>query len=295
MFKLNGVVVLYHPDDTIWHNIQSYLSLVDVLFVVDNSDVKNKLLVSQLIQCNNIIYIDNGGNKGIATALNIGAQRAISAGAVWLLTMDQDSLFSGQALAILLASVKSLPRDHKVGVLSPVHETVNERAAIDTSTDYIKTKNERLVAYAVDTVMTSGNLINLAAYQQVGGFLDKYFIDCVDHEYCLKLKRKGYQIMVHPASVLEHNLGDMEYVQWFGRKIYYTNHSSIRRYYITRNRLDLMCRHGLYFPFFVGNELYKLLGEWFKILLFEQDKWEKSVFIFKGAFDFLRRRFGKFS
>jgi rhamnosyltransferase len=82
---------------------------------------------------------------------------------------------------------------------------------------------------------------------------------------------------------------------WFGRKIYYTNHSAIRRYYITRNRLDLVCRHGLYSPLFVGTELYKILGEWLKVLLFEQDKWRKSTFIFKGAFDFLRRRFGKIS
>lgn len=292
MFKLDGVVVLYNPDDTVWLNIQSYLYHVDMLIVVDNSDVKNMLLVSQLDKCSNVVYIDNDGNKGIATALNIGAKRAITAGASWLLTMDQDSRFEGLSLTKLISWADSLPSVHKVGVLSPVHGTVNVRAALDAS---VKTNNDELMAYAVDTVMASGNLINLAAYQKVNGFLDKYFIDCVDHEYCLKLKRKAYQIIVLPSSLLEHNLGDMAYVILFGHKIYYTNHSATRRYYITRNRLDLVYRYGLYSPFFVANELYKLLGEWLKILLFEEHKWQKSVFMVKGAFDFLRRRFGKIS
>ncbi|GGN37369.1 glycosyltransferase family 2 protein [Marinomonas arctica] len=292
MFKLHGVVVLYQPDDSVWRNIQSYLAQVDILFVVDNSEVKNTHLISQVTSCDHIVYIDNGGNKGIATALNIAAQRAISAGASWLLTMDQDSVFLDQSLSALLAEAKSLPSEHNVGVLSPVHATANVRVAFGKEgSSAVHAANKIFV----DVVMASGNIINLAAYQRVGGFLDKYFIDSVDHEYCLALKRKGYQIIVLTSSVLEHNLGDMACVQWFGRKIFYTNHSAIRRYYITRNRLDLVCRHGLHFPFFASKELYHWLGEWVKILLFEQQKWKKSVFIVKGIFDFIRRRFGKLS
>ena len=292
MFKLHGVVVLYHPNDTVWSNVQSYLSQVDKLFVVDNSDVKNMQLVSQLKSCDNTVYIDNGGNKGIATALNIGAQRAISDGASWLLTMDQDSYFVEKALSSLIAAVKFSPKVNYIGIYSPFHFTVNVRIVSD-STGQPSAANGNLIS--VDTVMTSGNIINLAAYQDVGGFLDKYFIDCVDHEYCLALKRKGYTIMVLTSSVLVHNLGDIEYVKWFGHKIYYTNHSATRRYYITRNRLDLVYRHGFYFPVFASHELYKLLSEWLKILFFEKNKIKKTFFIIKGIFDFIFRRFGKIS
>lgn len=288
MFKLHGVVVLFNPDNNVLCNVQTYLSEVDMLYVVDNSEVKNEQLVRQLEQYEHLVYIDNGSNKGIATALNIGAKNAISNGATWLLTMDQDSYFVEKSLFSLIAVIKSSPKINNIGIYSPFHVTVNVR-----STDQSSAANGKLIS--VDTVMTSGNIINLAAYQDVGGFLDKYFIDCVDHEYCLALSRKNYEIMVLTSSTLEHSLGDIEYVQWSGHKIYYTNHSATRRYYITRNRLDLVFRHGFYFPVFASRELYKLLVEWFKILLFEKNKMKKTFYIMKGISDFVFRRFGKLS
>lgn len=35
---LAGVVVLYHPDESVLQNIQSYLSDLDKLYVIDNSE-----------------------------------------------------------------------------------------------------------------------------------------------------------------------------------------------------------------------------------------------------------------
>lgn len=35
--KLAGVVTLYHPDDEVLGNIESYLSALEVLYVMDNT------------------------------------------------------------------------------------------------------------------------------------------------------------------------------------------------------------------------------------------------------------------
>lgn len=285
MHKPDGVVVLYNPDESVWSNITSYIDHVGLLYVIDNSEQKNLILVDKIKNHPGTVYIDNKLNFGIASALNRGAKEAINNSASWLLTMDQDSRFDKTSLHTLVAFAYSLPEDHKVGVLSPVHKTVNADVSI---------VKDDILTVEVDTVMTSGNLIYLKAFQYVGGFLEKYFIDCVDHEYCLRLKVNGYKVILHKESVLEHNLGDIESISFLGRKIYYTNHSAIRRYYIMRNRLDLIFRYGLKFPLFSFKEFAKLLTETSKIILFEKNKFKKILFSIKGCWHFFLDRFGQF-
>jgi rhamnosyltransferase len=285
MHKPDGIVVLYNPDESVWSNIASYIDYVGLLYVVDNSEQKNLILVEKIKNHPSAVYIDNKSNLGIASALNRGAKEAINHSASWLLTMDQDSRFDKTSLQTLVAFAYSLPEDHKVGVLSPVHKTVNVDVPI------IK---DDILTVEVDSVMASGNLIYLKAFQSVGGFLEKYFIDCVDHEYCLRLKVNGFKVILHNESILEHNLGDIESRSFLGRKIYYTNHSAIRRYYITRNRLDLIFRYGIKFPSFSFKEFVKLLTEISKIILFERNKFKKVLFSMKGCWHFFFGRFGRF-
>lgn len=40
--KLAGVVILYHPNENIVENINSYITDIDFLFIIDNSDDSNK-------------------------------------------------------------------------------------------------------------------------------------------------------------------------------------------------------------------------------------------------------------
>src|ERR1700761_2402089 len=93
MVKVQGVVVLYQPAEAVTGNIKTYIKGLDKLYVIDNSNTPVNSVIDCLKQTENIIYISNNGNKGIAHALNVGAAKAIEAGAVWLLTMDQDSNF----------------------------------------------------------------------------------------------------------------------------------------------------------------------------------------------------------
>lgn len=73
---IDGVLVLYNPDEHVWNNVQSYVESLRTLFVVDNSDSLNAHLITRLQSVDNIIYINLYGNKGVAAALNVGASRA---------------------------------------------------------------------------------------------------------------------------------------------------------------------------------------------------------------------------
>ena len=219
-----AVVVLYNPDHTILENIASYIDCVSFIYIVDNSDLSNESVFLNSSFKNKLSYVFNNGNLGIAKALNIGCRMAINAGVEWVLTMDQDSNFS--VLNNQMISSISNANDAKIALYYPdylIDDLVYDR--------YIKENNEPIV------VMTSGNVINLNIYNTIGGFEDKLFIDYVDIDYCLKIKKAGYKISNLPGAVLKHELGQSKHISFFSIKAIVTNHSSLRRYYITRNRL----------------------------------------------------------
>lgn len=280
---VDGVVVLYNPTVDVMKNIQTYVSDIRTLYVVDNSTRKNMTLIDYLSNIPNVQYIDAKGNQGIAQGLNIGAELAVESQADWLLTMDQDSFFSIGGAAELLAQLSKIKNEKYLGILSAKQDV--ESLVIS------KADNDNLIYQ--ESVMTSGNLLNLAVYKTVGPFLNDYFIDCVDHEYCLRLKKHGYQVLMCMSISLSHALGDMKSRKVFGRTIYFTNHSPVRRYYMTRNRLDMCFRYFWISPYFALHELRKMCEEYVKVILFEDDKAKKTWATLKGIGHFLIRRFGK--
>ena len=63
--KIDGVVVLYNPEDEILNNIEKYRPFLEHLYVVDNSTKINEELVKKVQQFKNVKYISLNGNKGM--------------------------------------------------------------------------------------------------------------------------------------------------------------------------------------------------------------------------------------
>lgn len=281
--KISGVVVLYNPDDNVMDNIKTYIGKLDKLYVVDNSPVPNDN--KDIFNNKKIEYISNNGNKGIANALNVGAKKAISEKADWLLTMDQDSSFEKGSLEKMINLLNELKtnklmnevlglRYNKLGILSAIQRTkLNKDDVLEG------------ISYPL-VVMTSGNLINLDIYKRLGGFKDWFFIDGVDFEYCLNVKKNGYDIIQMNMAELKHNLGNIEEKSIFGKKVFVTNHSANRRYYITRNRHYLYDLYNEDFLDYCALELGRTKKELLKIILFENEKLKKIKKIYKGYSDY---------
>lgn len=287
--KISGVVVLYNPDENILNNIKSYINLLDKVYVVDNSPIPNDN--KKKFKHKKIEYISNDGNKGIANALNVGAKRAIVEKCDWLLTMDQDSSFKAGSLEKMIEFLNEIKDDkfmsevldlnyNKLGILSALQRT-----------GLNKDDNLEGIEYPL-VVMTSGNLVNLNLYKEVGGFKDWLFIDGVDFEFCLNLRKNGYNIVQMNTAELKHNLGNIQEKVLFGKKIFVTNHNSTRRYYITRNRHYLYDLYKKYFSEYCKLELKMTKKELIKIWLFENEKINKTISIFKGYIDYKKNKKG---
>jgi rhamnosyltransferase len=208
-----------------------------------------------------VIVIDNSyNNVGVAAALNIGLKKAIDEKYDWLLTMDQDSVFEPGAFENLKSA--AFAAEDSVAWLSPVHKTQ---------------KGIKIHKYVA---MTSGSMLRVSACKQVGFFEEKLFIDSVDNEYCLRLRKFGYKLKHVNGCILNHSLGTL--------RNGIIQHNAARRYYITRNMLYVMSRYPVFF-FFGSKELIK---SFLLILLVEDDKHRKIKSYFTGVVDFIRGRYG---
>ena len=272
MTNVAGVVILFHPPSNFMENIHSYVEHISTLFVIDNSPTSNSHVIDAE-KNDKLKYFHADTNIGVAAALNMGCRRSIELGYEWILTMDQDSRFEGNNAQILFDGLKG---NLSAGLVCPF-QMYHERP--------LPTKKE---FEEISFTITSGSILNLRAFQAIGGFVEKLFIDSIDTEYCLKLRRSGWKIVQINGSLLNHNLGNPSRHNFLLRKTITSNHTAVRRYYIARNRLYLL-RH---YPESIYLELRNWSLEIVKIILYEENKIQKLLFTIKGILDFFRGKFG---
>ncbi len=275
-----GLVVLYNPEQNVIANIQSYISQLSKLYVVDNSEVCNNKIIETIKAFNNSKYIFHGENLGIAKALNIGAEEAIKDGFKFLFTFDQDSKATAGMIETMISFLAE--NDYSsIGILSPFQDNKG----------YKKPPSKKITK--VSNIATSGNLLNLNSYKQVGRFIDELFIDYVDIEYCLRLNDRGYKVIRLNEAILKHNLGTIVKRRFLFRKVAVTNHSPLRLYYRTRNRFYVLRKYKYKFPLFSTYNFLRLFMETLKIVCFESKRKEKMRMMIKGFSHYKMNKFGK--
>lgn len=280
--NIAGVVILYHPDITkTIEYINSYASQLNKLYIFDNSAQPCMFISKDLADLKiSIEYISTGTNEGISKRLNKAVEKALQEGYDFLLTMDQDSGFEQDVFEQYLRLVDNYNKDNvaQFGVnCDPKHIPVSD------------------IPLNLDSLITSGTILNLSGCKEIGNFDEKLFIDFVDVEYSLRASYLGYQNIMFTNIVMNHSIGFLK----LGRSLKNFKitprilHSPIRVYYIIRN--------GLYLYFKV-NHIDKKAR---KLILFDHMKMLKNDFLYndhlgrvylnamQGIYDFLRNKMGK--
>jgi rhamnosyltransferase len=284
--KLNlaGIIVLYNPNEAVLTSINSYINEINKLYVVDNSENVNVKVIEDIKKIYKVHYIYMNGNRGIAKALNVGAEKALEEGYTWLLTMDQDSIATPNMVRNMINFINSKDTS-KIGIISPFHEMK----------DYLIPKRNAIYEEVL-VVMTSGNMLNLNIYKRAGGFMDELFIDCIDGEYCLRLNYMGFKVIQINNAILEHNLGESRRFHFFNKirgKTLINNYNYIRRYYIARNTFFMLNKYKKIFPHFAKKHFYYFIRDLIKMIIFDDYKIRKIRMTFKGYFDYKKGKFGK--
>lgn len=281
------ILVSYNPVlDNFIINLMQLLTQSTCIIVCDNSDNASISVQIELFcrETEGIIYLNMMGNKGIAYAQNRGVEHGISRGFSYFLELDQDTLLPANYVEDIINSYLQLKERgcHFLGVGS---------VAINAKNGNIYHNIELNKGFLiVGETLSSGFFYDKFSFNYVGGKNEDLFIDLVDWEWCWRAKQRNLATIVDTNLRINHFLGD-GHRSFLGVKVGIP--APIRHYYQFRNALYLFGKP--YVPFAWKVKRFIILMLKLPYYTFFSDRGiQRLTFIYKGCFDFLRSKFGKY-
>ena len=247
-------MVVYNPDSTLEQNIRALVNEVARLVVVDNcSEPSVRSRIAALTAVCNFEVIWNKQNIGLAAGLNSGIRCALANEQYqWIATFDQDSrVFPGFGTA-MLTSHAACPFRDRVAIIAPHHLLSSENGETPP--------HEGPQFQEITVALQSGSLFSRSALKDVGLFDETFFIDYVDFEFCLRLRKHGFRLIEATDAPIYHRVGTPTRHTFLGITGTVFNHSPLRRYYAARNRLRVYRRYAVSDPRWIGHDIWS----WFK-------------------------------
>jgi rhamnosyltransferase len=193
--RLAAIFTTYKPDANFRSRIASVVASCDATIVVDNTpgghdfDDRSGLTVLQ-----------DGINKGLGRALNLGITAARAQGCDAVVLFDQDSSPAPEFIAALLAGLHT-QGGRKVCV-GP--KLVDDAApSVHTATS----SADKTVGAPVTCLATSGMLFPIADLGPEDGFSEDMFLDFVDFDWCWRMGSKGWHMYCLENVPMLHRLG----------------------------------------------------------------------------------------
>ena len=284
--KIAAIVILYNPEKETVANIKTYYDFVEKIFVYDNSTVESAIK-KELLQLPKVEFYQDFENRGISERLNSACEKAIENNFEWLLTMDQDSHFQPGSMPYYLDCVSRFPQREKVAVFG----TQNDKPDYESKADCLPKE--------VDELITSGSLMNLLLFNEIGKFDEKLFIDYVDNDYCYRAKLCGYSLIKLMNISIMHELGKSVYRSsiktLFLFKKNKTVHPPLRCYYLYRNMLYLSEKYNKVKPELSKKIHKEIWNHVKKSIFYGRQEWKTFRYIALAKKDYKDNKMGKIS
>ncbi|MEZ9539113.1 hypothetical protein AB4160_13070 [Shewanella sp. 10N.286.51.B8] len=273
-------ITIYHPSDSDIVYISELSRVFEQVIVFDNTEGCISNLNKTILDDSNVLILSNGKNDGLSFAFNEicfyfynGLDEVRNS---YVCIFDQDSRIPQLSIKNLM-SVISRQKHNDVAIYAP-------RVAYGDS--IIDCKPEVTEA---EWVISSGSFLNLELFKDIGPFDENYFIDRLDYDYCYEARKQGFKVKVIESTVLRQKLGEPKAL--FG--IEYSEHNSIRNYYMARNRVYFYLKNKEHFSFLYLRIAISSLKQLVKVIIFDSEKMKKVQYILKGSWDGMNARMGK--
>ena len=271
MSRILAIVVLYNPSIEILEKWRTYVQCHSQVFFyfVDNSQ-----FFANVANTENSIYYGCQSNLGIAAAQNIGIKYAIENGYYYTIFFDQDSEIDGDFIQDIVGEFDYVrKKNDRIVILGP--RIINK----DTLLEY--KHREKIVDESYVTashLISSGSIVNVDAFKNVGLMNEKMFIDYVDFEWCWRAKSKGYLCVKVCNVFMRHKVGQ-NMVSFLGIPIVFS--APIRYFYQYRNFLWLLRCSYVPLKWKIKMLLRKVVEPLFLIVFIDKKK-ELLVNIMRG-------------
>ena len=239
--KIAAGFVLYRPNKVRFLEcLQIVKKQFEEIIIFDNVGDMGYLFQ----ESNNIIYITEQKNKGIAYGLNQIMKRAQNDNFNWVVTLDQDTLVPEDLVKYFSEYIQL----ENVAIISP--------QVVDKRRPYLNVNKAAGRIKDVDFCITSASCTNVSIWEEVEGFDEWLFIDFVDNDYCKRVRLAGYRILQLQHVVIDQEFGNIrlkspnkvKFYLWLSKithnknvakLTYHKEVSALRVYYVHRNLLYL--------------------------------------------------------
>jgi rhamnosyltransferase len=294
------VLIAFLPDADLFEKILGLSKQVEKIFVIDNTPSDESSTVSEIryriLNSKENIQVDwfeNGANIGQSSALNIGIKLAIDAGYQWGLTLDQDSIVPEDYVETMCSGYNKFilgQNSYSIASITPLLVSIEQAyAPAETHSNSavfglggVEVQDD---AQIVKRAITSGNIVNLNVLLEIGLFDEGFFIDFVDTEFSLRLKKNKYDILRVNTAYLFHSIGNATEHKIFSKPIKCSNHHPVRYYYFYRNATATLIRYLKWPTWHILSDIPKMmLFRLVVVLLFESNRFRKLSKIILGIF-----------
>jgi rhamnosyltransferase len=299
--KILILIVSYNGEKTICSVLESCLTdkrLSDITtLVIDNASTDKTIAAIQSVNLNPLEIMQMPSNVGVAIAYNLGLKKAKELGAKWLFLLDQDSVCLHCCLNHLVEEANMLEKKgEQVGAIcasvrswffqDSIHLPYNWTGHSLVTANLCSSSE---IVIPIDSSLSSGTLYNVEALNAVGGFREDYFIDFIDHECHLRLRKADWGIWWHKHAILYHRLG---IIQKMTNEGLWIEHKPYRYYYMARNMFEGLRRLGgkTAAARFIKQDIF---GHIQRLWRYGKSPWKSSYFMIRGIIDGFLGRFGK--
>jgi rhamnosyltransferase len=240
-----AVVTAYRPEPGLFDRFIGVRDACRAVIIVDNTPGGHRFEPLPA----GFETLQDGTNKGLGHALNLGIARARELGAGAVVLFDQDSTPEPDFVPRMRRALESAEAETgRPCCIGPVH--VDDR---HNGSDRPGVR-PRTMSIEVTCLPTSGMVFSPWALGTGDDFSDEFFLDLADFDWCWRLRRKGWAIRRTPDVQMRHRLGLAER-RWCGLTFYVP--APYRHYFQVRDTLRL-CMHA-YVPLYSRLRLMSVL------------------------------------
>ena len=275
-----AVIIAYQPvNRTLQRLCQTLVDQQVLVIVVDNTPeiTNDPYMLPKGCEC-----IAIGYNSGIAHAQNIGILLSRERGASVIFFFDQDSTPDVSLISMLLSELSpGIPR-----IVGPVR--IDERHNFEYASEKLNRigypskvyGRSAIKPFHVDSMISSGTAVTAITFDLAGLMDEDFFIDHVDDEWCLRCRKLGIEILVHPQAVMQHSIGSN--ITKIGPLTIMSN-SAERSYYCVRNSLLLFKKSHIPIVFALKSIVSTLIHQLLQLTQVK-DKWHHFSMCMLGLF-----------
>lgn len=232
--KIYALVTLFYPNEKIVENVQALANQVDCVILSDNTpSCDNHNLFAEIRNC---VYIANGENFGLSKAFNVALKSQSFCNEDYIFFFDQDSRICNGYTETLIRNFEKIDLNHEIGCIGPQYVDTNSGKTITPRK--IEVLSE--CCYTVSSMITSGLLAKYSVLKKIGFWNEDVFLDMADWDFCWRMKKAGFKIVLCNAITLTHTLG--KGIKKIGKFNLRINHP-VREYYQLRDSIKIFWKN----------------------------------------------------